>query len=76
MVSKGLMFSSAQLSIGKRGMGDESMTSIIHFDDFYANLLFDALFIDRCAHIWVSYCLKKKKFGHSSFHYNWFILKV
>ena len=32
-------------------VGGEFVTSIDHYDDFYANLLFDAPFIDRCAHI-------------------------
>ena len=34
-------------------VGDESVTSIEHNDEFYVNLLFDRFFIDRCAHIWV-----------------------
>ena len=34
-------------------VGDESVTSIEHYDEFYVNLLFDRFFIDRCAHIWV-----------------------
>ena len=36
------------------GLGDEFMISIGHDDEFYVNLLLTALFIDRCAHIWVS----------------------
>ena len=34
-------------------VGDEFLTSIDYDDEFHMNLLFDALFIDRCAHIWV-----------------------
>ena len=41
---------------------EEFVTSIGYSDEFYVNLLFTAISIDRCAHIWVWIVIFQGKF--------------